>query len=149
MLATRIGEQRYMPDSPIENILSRATQDIRKLLIEAYEAGRAREREDIKRELTTFLSRGDTAQITGTVGPASDTEGRAPIGTVKPGIKALIENASYGITASEIIEKTGFKENSVRGTLSALRADGIAERRGDLWFLSQRKGPPALASEPS
>jgi hypothetical protein len=36
-------------------------------------------------------------------------------------IKKLIENAVHGIRASEIIERTGFKENSVRGTLSALK----------------------------
>jgi len=128
----------------IENILSRATQDLRELLEEAFEAGRA----DMKRELATFLSGADTALIKGTVGPTVDTEGRAPSGTVKPGIKTLIENACNGITAAEIIEKTGFKENSVRGTLSALKADGFAERRGDLWFMSQRKGPLGGASEP-
>jgi hypothetical protein len=134
-----------MSVTAIENILSRATQDVRKLLEAAFEAGRM----DMKRELETFLSRSDTALFTGTVGPAPDIESRAPSGTVKPGIKALIENASNGITASEIVEKTGFKENSVRGTLSALKADGFAERRGELWFMSQEKSPPALASEPS
>jgi hypothetical protein len=123
-----------MPNSQIEDIQSRATQDVRKLLEEAFEAGRA----NMKRELATFLSGGDTAPMTVTVSPA-DTEGRAPSGTVKPGIKALIENAGNGITASQIIEKTGFKENSVRGTLSALKAEGFAERRGELWVLSQRK----------
>jgi hypothetical protein len=132
-----------MSVATIENILSRATQDLRELLEEAFESGRA----DMKRELATFLS-GDTARMTMTVGPAADTEGRAPSGTVKPGIKALIANASDGITASEIIEMTGFKENSVRGTLSALKADGFAERRGDLWFMSQRKDPLGGASEP-
>jgi len=125
-----------MPDSPIENFLSRATQGLHKLLEEVFEAGRS----DMKRELTTFLSGGDTAQMTGTVSPATNSEGRAPSGTVKPAIKELIEKAPNGILASDIIEKTGFKENSVRGTLSALKAEGFAERHGELWVLSQRKG---------
>jgi len=129
-----------MPNIKIENIKSQVCE----LIEEAFEAGRA----DMKRELTTFLSRGNESQLTVTRGQAADTEGRAPSGTVKPGIKALIENASNGITAPEIIEKTGFKENSVRGTLSALKAEGFAERRGELWFLSKDKGPPALASGP-
>jgi hypothetical protein len=143
-----IGERRYMANSQIEYLLSRATQGVRKLLEEAYEAGRAQEREVMKRELTTFLSRGNEAQLTVTRGQAADSEDRAPSGTVKPAIKELIEKAP-GIRASDIIEKTGFKDNSVRGTLATLRAEGFAERHGELWVLSQRKGPPALASEPS
>ena len=135
-----------MPDSPIENIRSRATQDVLKLLEEAFEAGRA----DMKRELETFLSRGDTALFTGAVGPAADTEVRAPSGTVKPAIKRLIEKAPNGIRASDIIERTGFKDNSVRGTLATLRAEGFAERHGELWVLSQRKGSlGGETSEPS
>jgi hypothetical protein len=54
-----------MPDGPIEDLLSRATQILRALIDAAFEAGRAKEREDMKRELATFLSRGDTALMTG------------------------------------------------------------------------------------
>ena len=131
--------------TPIEYLLSRATQGVRKLLEEAYAAGRAKEREEMKRELTTFLSRGSEAQPT-VARPEVDSNGRAPSGTVKPAIKELIEKAPNGILAADIIEKTGFKENSVRGTLSALKAEGFAQRRGELWFLSQRNDPLASAS---
>jgi hypothetical protein len=134
--------------TPIEYLLSRGAHSVRKLLEEAYEAGRAKEREDMKRELTTFLSRGNEAQPT-VARPAVNSNGRATSGTVKPAIKELIEKAPNGIRASDIIERTGFKDNSVRGTLAALRAEGFAERHGELWVLSQRKGQPALASEPS
>jgi hypothetical protein len=127
-----------MSTANIEDILSRATNGLRELLKEAYEAGRY----DMRRELAAFLTGVDTPQSTmrsaipvPTAIPVPD-EGRAPAGTVKPAIKALIENAAKGITASEIIEKTGFKENSVRGTLSALKTEGFAARQGDLWFLN-------------
>ena len=143
-----------MPDSQIENILSRATQDVRKLIEEAYEAGRGSARDEIRAGLYAYLSSGGEPTFLGSIdtpviAATEQTTERAPSGTVKPGIKALIENARNGITASQIIEKTGFKENSVRGTLSALKAEGVAERRGELWFLSQEKDSPALASESS
>ena len=70
-------------------------------------------------------------------GGVANIEGRAPVGTVKPAIKVLIENAANGIRATQIIEKTGFKENSVRGTLAALKAEGFAQRRGERWFRSK------------
>jgi hypothetical protein len=121
-----------MPDGKIEDLISLATQDARKLMEAAYEAGRA----DMRRELFAILAEPTEITLTG-----SDAElhvGRAPSGTVKPTIKTLIENAQTGILTSEIIEKTGFKENSVRGTLSALKAENFAYRKGDLWF----KAPP-------
>jgi hypothetical protein len=108
-----------MPHDPIDTILSRATSDIRKLLEEAFEAGR----NEMRGELSALLMGGDTAHTT-TVAP-SQGEGRAPAGTVKPTIKALIMNTPSGIRASQIIEKTGFKENSVRGTLSTLKDEGF------------------------
>ena len=140
-----------MSAANIENILSRATQDLHKLLDEAYEAGRAKEREEIRRQLATYLgpSEAPSGIIPRNVATAMVTANilaRAHPGTVKPVIESLIKNATNGITASEIIEKTGFKENSVRGTLSALKTDGFAERRGELWFLSHKESPLANAS---
>jgi len=132
-----------MPDSRIELLVSQATQFICKLLEEAYEIGRFKERE----ELTIFLSRGNEAQPI-IAQSAVDRNGRAPSGTVKPAIKELIEKAPNGIRASDIIERTGFKDNSVRGTLSALRAEGFAERHGEVWVL-KRKGSLGGTSEPS
>jgi hypothetical protein len=135
-------EGHKMSPANIENILSRTAQELRKLIDEAYEAGRV----DMKRELAAFLADGNTPLIKRTVSLAASSEVRAQAGTVKPAIKALIENANNGIPASDIIEKTGFKENSVRGTLSALKTEGFAERRGELWFPSRKKNPLASAS---
>lgn len=145
-----------MSPANIENIMSRATDGVRELLKEAYEAGRAKGREDIRRNLLSVLTNAeqpsDIAPRGGTPEldlAAQKTLPRATSGTVKPTIKTLIENAKDGILTSEIIEKTGFKENSVRGTLSTLKAEGFADRRGDLWFISQRKDPLAEANGPS
>lgn len=140
-----------MSPPTIEDLLSRATDSLRELLREAYEAGR----ESMKSELAAFLTSGSSHHTTVRTAipvqmaiPVSE-EARATPGTVKPRIMALIEYAKDGITTSEIIEKTGFKENSVRGTLSALKAEGFAERHGEFWYLSQRKGSLTAASEPS
>jgi hypothetical protein len=118
-------------------------QDLRKLLEEAFEAGRA----DGKREITDLLSnvlRPQEIVPIGTPMPLlhagiANGDGRARSGTVKPAIKELIEKSPNGIRASDIIERTGFKDNSVRGTLAALRAEGFAERHGEVWIMSQRK----------
>ncbi len=137
-----------MSPANIEDIMSRATDGIRELLKEAYEAGRAKGRDDIRRNLLSVLTnaeqpsdiapRGGTPELDIAVQKALS---RATSGTVKPTIKTLIENAEKGILTSEIIEKTGFKENSVRGTLSTLKAEGFADRRGDLWFRAKTEPP--------
>ena len=125
-----------MSATTIDNLLSRITQDVRRLLEEAYEAGR----DDMRKDLDDFLKRGETpnAQATATV-PVHEAVSRARAGTVKPAIKILIENATGGISASEIVARTGFKENSVRGTLATLKSENFAERRGDLWILLQNE----------
>jgi hypothetical protein len=121
--------------STIDNLLSRVTQDVRKLLEEAYEAGR----DDMRKDLDEFLKRSEptNGQAVANV-PMHDAAIRARAGTVKPAIKILIGNAAGGITASEIVARTGFKENSVRGTLAALRSENFAERRGELWIQKER-----------
>jgi hypothetical protein len=129
-----------MSDITVEDILSRATENLRKLIEEAFEAGRAKERESTKRNVLSFFSHiAEPSEFTAALihadranTLAAATGSRAPSGTVKPAIKALIKNASDGIKA----KKTGIKENSVRGTLSALKAEGFVERHGDLWVLS-------------
>jgi hypothetical protein len=131
----------------LEKIIEAATQDLRKRLQEAYAAGG----ENVRRELLAVLSPGnrhhiDIAAVTASPKP-SGGERRAAPGTVKPTILKLIEEASFlddGISAAEIIRKTGFKENSVRGTISTLRIEKVIEQRGDRWFMKET--PPS--SEP-
>jgi hypothetical protein len=66
--------------------------------------------------------------------------GRATPGTVKPALASIIATSSVGVTTETIIARTGFKENSVRGTLHSLRTEGKIEKKGNLWF-------PASASQ--
>jgi hypothetical protein len=150
---------RIMTDNPLDTIFSRAAGDIRKLLQEAFEAGRASARDEIQRDILSYLS---TPTLLGSiatahpfdeiapVGPTPELDkavqnvlARAASGTVKPTIKALIEDAKDGILTSDIIAKTKFKENSVRGTLSTLKTEGFAERRGELWFRAPKKNEAA------
>ncbi|SFK39341.1 hypothetical protein [Methylocapsa palsarum] len=143
-----------MANQFIDQIIPRETEHLRSLLEAAFEAGRAAEREAMKRQLLAVLSPSelnienvpmaqtglDTVSQRGPLADehiaATHAETRAQPGTVKPVIKGLIETAKNGILTSTIIERTGFKENSVRGTLSALKSEGFAERRGDLWFVA-------------
>jgi DNA-binding transcriptional ArsR family regulator len=59
---------------------------------------------------------------------------RATAGTVKPAILKIIQDSVEGITAADIHERTGFRPNSVRGTLSTLRTEGLIYKKKDLWF---------------
>lgn len=59
--------------------------------------------------------------------PQGDETERAAPGTVKPVILSTIAN-SRGMTTKEIVETTGFKHNSVRGTLWTLQRDGAIQK---------------------
>ena len=99
-----------MPSSNFEDILSR----MHKLLEEAYEAGRAQERENMKRNVLAVFSTPEKSDTTAAITHAERSktlmtiisDERRKHGTVKSAIKALIENAKEGILTSEIIEKT-------------------------------------------
>lgn len=127
-----------MSNDIIEKILTRATRDFRMRLEEAFEAGGAK----MRRDLLTALKRDDVAFDVALRGMSDSNVGqdkfgeRAPLGTVRPTIQRLIARYDHGISASEIIEQTGFKVNSVRSTLATLRREGLAERHGDLWVHS-------------
>jgi hypothetical protein len=138
----------HRPNPSIERLASRASADIARLLEEAYNIGR----EDMRLELVTLLSPsrgndnaniGEASVIGGT--PSLRTAEKAPPGTVKPRILKIIEDAPSGLRTEQILSVTGFKENSVRGTLSNLSKEGKIERRGEYWI----KKTEAPASEPA
>jgi hypothetical protein len=138
------------PIPELDKLASRASADITRALWEAYEIGR----EDMRRELMALLSpsRNDAPPP----GPlydtnASEPRAKAPPGTVRPAILSMIELSS-GVTTEHIIRTTGFKENSVRGTLSTLAKELRIERRGNEWFVKKIKasdGEPTEASKSS
>jgi len=139
------------PIPALENLASEAAPHITRLLEKAYTIGR----DDMRRELMALLSpsRGsDGIAMTGTVSDANvivaRTSTKAPPGTVKPAILHMIENSPPLLT-EQIISQTGFKENSVRGTLSALYKGGKIERTsGGLWT-KKHKVPSAETEETS
>jgi hypothetical protein len=124
-----------MSDEQIDHIASPALDTLRAALRKAFEAGRAAEREAMKTQLLAVLTEApDSVAARGHIAEQTVNDVRAQPGTVKPAIKDIIVNAADGIRASQIIAQTGFKDNSVRGTLASLKAEGVAVRRGDLWF---------------
>jgi hypothetical protein len=104
--------------------------EVRKLLEKVFEAGR----EDLRRELSQVLGH---RLLKGHVHNMK----REPNHTVRPAIIALVES-SNGISASNVTKTTGFKDNTVRTTLSMLRNDGLVEQRGTLWFPRISGGTP-------
>ena len=108
----------------LDKIAARATADIASLIREAYELGR----EDMRKELLTLLHPAPRqgAIHASDIAPAEVTT-KAPPGTVRPAILKMIEQ-SPGVSTEQILAATGFKENSVRGTLSTLAKEGSIER---------------------
>lgn len=105
--------------TPIDDMMPK----IRKLLEEVFDAGR----EDLRRELSEVLGH---RLLKGHVHNMK----REPNHTVRPAIIDLIGKSHGGISTSDVTRTTGFKDNSVRTTLSILQKDGIVEQRGRLWF---------------
>jgi len=131
----------------LENLASRGKDDIARLLEQAYQLGRA----DMKRELMQLLSPSGgesnialAGRLPDANGSTARTSAKAPPGTVKPAILRLVRG-SPGLSTEEIIAQTGFKENSVRGTLSSLMKQGLIERRDNHWVRKEIEAPAASA----
>lgn len=130
----------------LNDIISASTGALGALLQEAFEAGRALGRTeaaaDLKAKISGLLG-SDVASVTGTVAapvsrtvePSVSSEKRATSGSVKPTIARIIAEAvDTGLTTEEVVTITGFKPNSVRGTLWGLGNDGLAVKREGRWF---------------
>jgi Replication protein A C terminal len=135
----------------LEKIASRATVDLARLLREAYELGR----EHMRRELMALLSPSHDADTIAPVGALPDTNvaiartsAKAPPGTVRPAILSMIES-SNGVQVAEIIRATGFKENSVRGTVSTLAKEGKIYRNLNGWVAKKLEASARLSTEAS
>jgi hypothetical protein len=147
----------------IDALLSKASVALRPLLEEAYSAGMADGRRQAANEfrskidsaLRTALAEGEPSPSLITAprqkaprqsATESEAETRATPGTVKPTILNLIRSSPHGLTTREIEEQTGFKHNSVRGTVWALHSrDQLIARSGDRWVDAKNETPPADA----
>ena len=128
----------------LENIISDSMSAHRHLLQEAFDAGRNIGREEaaayLRAQIDGVLSsnHGALEDATKSVTKptvAADPDKRAVAGSVRPTIlRMIISSANTGLTQDEIAKETGFKFNSVRGTLWALGRDGVAVKRDNRWF---------------
>lgn len=127
----------------LDQLASQGANEVSRLIKAAYEMGR----EDMRSELMALLSpsresgnfeRSDQVIVEGTVAKARP-------GTVRPAILDLINHAN-GLQTEQIIRTTGFKQNSVRGTISTLAKEGKIERRENGWV--KKIGAPAQAEAP-
>lgn len=123
----------------IQKMISDAADALRPLIEEAFAAGKDEGRreaaDEFKAKIGAILgeesapSKPSTPSVTG----APDEEARAPSGTVKPAVLRLIRESQGGITTTEITRLTGFKHNSIRGTLWGLQKEGKITKRGNRW----------------
>jgi len=126
----------------LEKIEAKATADIGVRLKEAYDLGR----DDMRRELMIVL--GAPVSTPGATLGATDvgrTDAKARPGTVRPVILAMIERCD-GLLTEQILKETGFKENSVRGTLSTLQKQGEIERAAGRWIKKSKGAPVGTAT---
>ncbi|WP_143132141.1 hypothetical protein [Methylobacterium sp. 174MFSha1.1] len=151
----------------LTDILSELASHQARLMTEAFEAGRAAGRveatADILHKIGTILptgpvvapmlpiaseAKGEAARPIApppAFGGGEDT-GRATPGSVKPRVAQLVSERP-GITTRQIEDATGFKLNSIRGTLWALHAqDHVIERRNGGWYPSAQKDEAAGAN---
>jgi hypothetical protein len=140
----------------LDDILKDVVPLIRPLLTEAFEAGRARGREEGERSLRAALAvvldaPGTLSEATAAheIRPAvpKTVSHRAPPGSVKPLLLDMIQK-NPGISTAQMQESSGAKPNSVRGTLYALQSEGLITRDKDGWHAVQKEDPPALVQQP-
>lgn len=132
----------------IDQIKTDAGKSLEQLLTEAFEAGRVVGREESAAEFREF--RNKLAHIldaepvqAGPIAMEHQAGGRATPGSVKPAILNLII-ANPGLSQDEIQQKTGFKPNSVRGTLWTLSAqDKAIHKVSGYWYPGPEKEEPA------
>jgi DeoR/GlpR family transcriptional regulator of sugar metabolism len=78
----------------------------------------------------------------------AQTSTKAPPGTVRPAIVKMIEQ-SPGVSTEQILAATGFKENSVRGTLSTLHKEGKITRNAQGYWIKKLEASAEQLAEAS
>lgn len=133
---------------------------IKKLIEEAYEAGRRDERENLTAELKSMqgqLARllGDASQTqyrfsssrdeTEQNPPMEPEKPRAKRGSVRPAVIDLLTSMPIGPTVKEVFafnnEYGAFQiaEPSIRSTLGDLRKEGLVRKHGERWFIVEKE----------
>jgi hypothetical protein len=129
----------------LQTIISAASEALRPLLEQAFEAGREAGREEAALDLRAKID--GVLSVPHSPGPAVAFSKRASSGSVKPTIAEMIKNAANGRTANEIEAATNFKPNSIRGTLWALTNDGLIVKRGGRFYWKAKSSSPEGEAE--
>jgi len=125
----------------LDSIIAASANALQPLIQEAFEAGRnagRAEADDLRAKMAALISVGQSsppavAVSRGVTTVASDE--RATQGSVKPKIAKLIaDSGTSGLTPGEITHITGFKANTVRGTIWTLGREGSIVKRGSRWY---------------
>lgn len=141
-------------DTDLDALLKTAIQAVETVAYKAFEAGVKRGREDAAREFQAAFNRIVSApasfeeqEISCASSHDSTTDRRAAPGTVRPAIIAALAQVMSGLRPADIAAKTKLSENTIRGTLRSMRIDGITEKRGELWFLTQKNEAAGTPSQ--
>lgn len=131
-----------------EDISKDAISVLERKLEEAYKAGFERGREQAASEFRAKLEQVFTAPSAASQAPAdfvmgsfgtsvvTEQDERAAPGTIKPAIIAALRSHPEGLFRREIVDLTGIKPNSVRGTLWQLQKESqITKNDNDKWVL--------------
>lgn len=126
----------------LDSIIAASAEAFQPLLQEAFEAGRSAgraEADDLRAKMAALISVGQSLPPVVAVSPGAGATtgdlGRAIQGSVKPRIAKLIaDSGTSGVTPSEITYITGFKANTVRGTIWTLGQEGSIVKRGSRWY---------------
>jgi hypothetical protein len=121
------------------------TPAISRMIEEAYQQGYsqgfAAGKQEAGQELLQFVASMNTANIPvlydvtmeGTAALSNESD-KQPPGTVKPAVLKAIQDSSTGLSIRQIEQKTGFKYNSIRGTVWLLQKEGLVVKgEGNLW----------------
>jgi len=151
-----------MSDAELDHLLENAMAEVAKAMHAAFNAGKESGLQEARTELAEKLSSmiGSIAShkpersLISSAGerPPTDrpSQKRAPQGSIKPALLRALEPYPLGLPASDIVASTGFKENTVRGTLRQLLAEGKVLKRNNFWLIAKKdEGSPAFAGEPS
>lgn len=139
----------------MDEVQEELRQTVNRLLAETYHIGRSdgeavarKEAGELRAKMLELLGGAYEQQRITTEAEAKVEQESAPTGgeqqprasrvapgTVKPELIRRIENSLEGVTTEALIDETGFKPNSVRGTLSTLHiTDKVITKLGNKWI---------------
>ena len=149
----------------VDDIAAKGHEKLRELISEAYQAGYSAGLLQGERDAAAKLQSKLMELFEGGVGSPSTKENslltfpedsdakpgseeRVAPGTVKPAILSLLRGSQRGLSVRQIEDATGFKHNSVRGTIWTLQKEGQVFRgEGGRWHAKPDPDDKTLTAE--